>query len=41
MEIPTVKHQMVLRESCGKMGERIEQVRGITERPTESTNLGT
>ena len=43
MHIPTGKHQEELRESCGRMGARIELPGGVkdtTRRHTESTNLG-
>jgi RNA 3'-terminal phosphate cyclase len=43
METDAVKHWIELRESCGRVGEKIDGVRAvkdITRRPTESTNLG-
>ena len=43
MQRPTVKHKAKFWESCGRVRERTEQVRGVkdtTERPTELINLG-
>jgi hypothetical protein len=40
--LPNAKHQMELGESCGRIGDRIEQsavVKDNTSRPTELTNL--
>ena len=42
MQRPTAKHQAELKESCGRVGDRIEragEVKDITRRPTESSNL--
>lgn len=43
MQRPTAKHQVELGESCGNVGDRSGQTRGvkdITRRPTQSANLG-
>ena len=43
MRRPTAKHEPELRESCGRLGDTSEQVRGVKDtkrRPTDSTNLG-
>jgi hypothetical protein len=43
MQRPTAKHQAEPGESCGRIGDRSDQVRGVkgsTGRPTESTILG-
>ena len=43
MQRLTARHQVVFGESCGSVGDRIEQAKGVkntTGRPTESTNLG-
>jgi hypothetical protein len=36
------KYQVELKESCGRVGDRIEQIGGVkdsTRRPKESTNI--
>lgn len=43
MQRPTAKHQEEFKESSGRVGDRVEQARGVKDtmrRPTESTNLG-
>ena len=43
MQRPTAKHQAELKESCGRVGDRIKgagEVKDTTTRPTELTNLG-